>query len=534
MTFEMFHPLPPSLSRPAHLNNPFDYEPHPLCLIAADEVRAYIASKPQWTEELSAGKMLGVLVCEQADGTLGYLAAYSGQLGGREDWPWFVPAVFDYLQPEGHFKQEERRISAMNHRISALEADCNYRQLLSDVQRTMREGAEAVETYKRFIQQQKAERDARRQSTTLTAAEEAELIGHSQFQKAELRRIKKRWNDALAAVQERLHPVSQTIEALRRERHERSDQLQRWLFDQSCVSNAQGQYRSLSSIFLNTPQGVPPSGAGECCAPKLLNYAFTHQLRPLAIAEFWYGQSPRMEVRHHGQYYPACQGKCKPILEWMLGSLPSSSFHPHLFSFPTVAEVGEAIVISKPTGLLSVCGKDGQPSVESILTERYGRAWMVHRLDQDTSGLMVVALTREAYHHLQRQFLERTVEKHYTAVLDGIYHGRPQGTISLPLRPDPDDRPRQVVDPVYGKPAMTDYRVLSTNGGRTIVSLTPHTGRTHQLRMHCAHADGLALPIVGDRLYGRVADRLYLHADRLSFNHPVTGERLSFYDPAPF
>ena len=335
--------------------------------------------------------------------------------------------------------------------------------------------------------------------------------------------------------------MDDSIAALKRERKERSDALQRWLFNQFVMLNAQGEGRTLTDIFAATPQRVPPAGTGECCAPKLLQYAFAHQLKPLCMAEFWQGASPKMEVRHHGQYYSACRGKCKPVLEWMLEGggrtdLPNLqiSLHLPLSTLHPIYEDDALIVVDKPAGLLSVPGKTDEESVESLLRQQYGEVFMVHRLDQDTSGLMVIAKSREAHRHLQRQFLShaRAINKLYIALLDGVVDGC--GRISLPLRPDVDDRPRQMVDYEHGKAALTDYEVLGHEDGFTRVALTPHTGRTHQLRVHCAHAEGLGTPIVGDRLYGKPAERLLLHAAKLSFTHPSSGERMTFTSPAPF
>jgi len=198
------------------------------------------------------------------------------------------------------------------------------------------------------------------------------------------------------------------------------------------------------------------------------------------------------------------------------------------------------LVVVKPAGLLSVPGKVRLPSLEGVLRERYPHVdgpMIVHRLDMDTSGLMVVALSNEAYHHLQNQFLTRTIYKRYIAVLDGpLPHYLPhRGTINLPMRPDHLDRPRQIIDYVHGKQAVTDYEVAGLMAdGRQRLLLTPHTGRTHQLRVHCAHAEGLGVPIAGDPLYGMSGKRLCLHADRLEFVHPVTLQRCSFSAPAPF
>lgn len=513
------------------MNNPFCYEPHPLCLEAANEVREYLKQHPEWHEEIQAGKMFGVLVCEDEEGQLGFLTAYSGQIGGREDWPWFVPAVFDYLQPTGYFKQEEARITAINHQVNTLETSISYISLKDEVFRLKEQASKEIEAYKIMMQEAKVRRDKERTEQ----GETEEMIRESQFQKAELRRMKKHWNEKVAEAESRLKPLDDELLQLKQERKHRSDALQRWLFDHFLMLNAQGQTRSLTDIFSTTPQGVPPSGSGECCAPKLLQYAYLHHLRPLSIAEFWQGRSPKMEIRHHDQFYTACRGKCKPILEWMLPPIGSIDAIDAIVSIDSIdsidviAEGSTFLVVNKPAGLLSVPGLTEAPSLESFLKAQYPEVFMVHRLDMDTSGVMVVALTQDAYHHLQKQFLERTVQKEYAALLENDVEG--SGKISLPLRPDLLDRPRQVVDPENGKSALTEYQAL----GNRRIKLIPHTGRTHQLRVHCAHHLGLNNPILGDPLYGtKKAGRLYLHAETLSFDDPETGERRSFHYPAPF
>ena len=531
---------------PKQLNNPFDYEPHPLCVKAARLVCEHLQAGPLW-DEVMQGKMLGVLVCQTVDGAIGFLAAYSGQLGGREDWSWFVPAVFDYLQPNGYFKQEEARISAINQRIARLESSNDYVSAKAALARLQSDAEKEIAAYKTMMALAKERRDTQRGNV-----DDAMLIRESQFQKAELRRLKKRWEQQLEEAAKDVERTNDSIAALKRERKERSDALQRWLFDQFVMLNGNGERRTLTDIFAKTPQRVPPSGSGECCAPKLLQYAFAHQLKPLCMAEFWQGTSPKMEVRHHGQYYPACRGKCKPVLEWMIGAHPQPlPKGGELSTLHIIYEDEALLVIDKPAGMLSVPGKTGEASVESLLRERYGEVFMVHRLDQDTSGLMVVAKNREAHCILQQQFLMatdfhglgteeneayvRTIYKMYVALLDGVVEGN--GTINLPLRPDVDDRPRQVVDHKHGKTAVTDYEVLGHEGTFTRVALTPHTGRTHQLRMHCAHQEGLGVPIVGDRLYGRGTEkgqRLCLHAAELTFQHPLTGERMRFSSVVPF
>ncbi|MBP5339341.1 MAG: RluA family pseudouridine synthase [Prevotella sp.] len=542
----MFHLLHTDIAPPESLNSPFRYEPHILTLLAARSVCDYLATRPDWAVEVGKGKMFGVLVCADADGRLGFLAAYSGQLLGRADWPWFVPAVFDYLQPDGHFKQEEARISQINRQVAELEASEDYIALVGQLQTVRDEAALAINNYRDYTLACKSRRDALRRQGDFN---EQELISESQYQKAELRRLKKLWEAKTGEAEQRLAPLTQRLEALKEERRQRSDELQLWLFHNFILLNSIGERRSLFDIF----DGMPPSGAGECCAPKLFHYAFLHHLRPLCIGEFWQGKSPRMEVRHHGKFYPACRGKCKPILEWMLSLQRTSTDEievqrttadmqrTSVYTQRTTADEGLRIVYSdesilvvcKPSGLLSVPGKNRLPSVESLLTEDYGRVYMVHRLDMDTSGLLVVARTTEAYHHLQRQFLQRAVHKEYVALLEGVVSG--EGTISLPLRPDLDDRPRQLVDHQYGKPATTYYKVLGVKQGITHILLIPHTGRTHQLRIHCAHAEGLATPIVGDALYGHNSSRrLCLHARTLTFIHPTTQQPMTFTAEAPF
>jgi len=527
-TMTEFHLLHTDLPRPQQLNNPLDYEPHPLCLLAADEVRAYLKQQPQWADEVANGKMFGVLVCEDETGQLGFLAAYSGQIGGREDWPWFVPAVFDYLQPDGYFKQEEARISDINRQVEQIEQSAERSSIIKEVIRMKEQASNEIEGYKTLMREAKAQRDDQRSAQ----GETEEMIRESQFQKAELRRLKKKWSERLSAAAEQLKPIEAELSHLKYSRKMHSDFLQHWLFDHFMMRNTQGESRSLTEIFARTPQGVPPSGSGECCAPKLLQFAFLNHLRPLSIAEFWQGRSSSMEIRHHDQFYTACRGKCKPILEWMLGLKDTTADKqeaPQEMLEIVRAEEGCFVVVYKPAGLLSVPGRSDRPSVESLLRKKYGEVYMVHRLDMDTSGLLVVALSESAYHHLQRQFLNHEVGKLYVAELEQPMTTSPC-TISLPLRPDPLDRPRQVVDTEHGKPAKTLCYKMSGNR----VLLKPLTGRTHQLRVHCAHEQGLANPIKGDRLYGHKSDRLYLHAEVLTFKHPETGQELVFRRPAPF
>ena len=432
------------IPKPERFTYPFCYEPHPLCVLAAEEVKREIARiNPK------EGKMFGVLVVEE-----GFLAAYSGLLEGRNDWDYFVPPVFDAQQPDGYFKTKEREISAINQHPT---------------------------------------------------------------------------------------PVTQHLHK------QMSQDLQLWLFRQYRMLNARGEVKDLVDIWQDyhcSPKirkkfPLPPGGAGDCCAPKLLQYAYQHGLKPVCMAEFWWGASPKGMVRHHGQFYPACRGKCKPILTWMLQGLdvdpnPEEAGLPHLV--PEIVFEDEVVaVLNKPAGMLSVPGRTEDYSVATWAKARWSGAMMVHRLDMCTSGLIVIAKTPEAYHHLQNQFEQHTVKKKYLAVVEGV-PVKEHGIIDLPLLCDPLNRPRQVVDYEHGKRAITEYRVLRPFRSSlfTLISLWPHTGRTHQLRMHCAHPDGLGCPILGDELYGHKSDRLYLQAQAITFIHPQTERRMCFEIPMIF
>ena len=435
----MFHPLHTDIEKPERFTWPFCYEPHPLCLLACDELKQEIA-RINPTE----GKMFGVLVVESED-KLGFLAAYSGLLEGRNDWEYFVPPVFDAQQPDGYFKQKEREI--------------------------------------------------------------------------------------MASPQHK----------------EMSQDLQMWLFRQYRMLNANGEERDLVEIWHDYHQNpkiqkkfpLPPGGTGDCCAPKLLQYAYQHNLKPVCMAEFWWGPSPQSEIRHHGEFYPACRGKCKPVLTWMLQGLDVDQ-DPEIQGFlhqgiEIIYEDDVLAAVYKPSGMLSVPGKAEDYSVSTWAKERWEESMLPHRLDLLTSGIMLVAKNAEAYHHLQDQFASRSIKKKYLAVVEGKVM-QEHGVIDLPLSCDPLNRPRQIVDLKNGKRAITEFRVqqVAEDEGKTVtlLALYPHTGRTHQLRMHCAHQQGLGCPIVGDELYGHKSDRLYLQADSIAFVHPSTGKRMHLFCPS--
>ena len=628
----MLHALSTSIPSPRQFTYPFCYNVDPLAEAVSLELQRYIADADLMSTEKGCGKMFGVLVVEYEDesGALqrGFLAAYSGLLGGRNDWPYFVPPVFDAQQPDGHFKRTEREISAINREIAAIEHDAEYLQSVEQHEQTKKRLQAEVDAFKAEVDAAKVRRDARRKSgEPLSEEEQAEMIRESQFMKAELRRRRKAMEQAESTFH---NPQFTLLKSLQRKRKQMSDELQRWLFSAYRMLNAKGEERDLIDIFREYTHAMPPAGAGDCCAPKLLQYAYLHHLRPVCMAEFWWGESPASEIRHHLHYYPACRSKCLPILTHMLKGLdvaPNPLAQKRHTAEPRVLYADEYImVVDKPAGMLSVPGKaesvrseasdSANISVEEyfannskLKTQNSKFLKAAHRLDMDTSGLLVLARTEEAYVELQRQFASRETVKRYEAVLSGVpkhivggygipavaiantggygipsvaianscshlyFYGQglrqecrsllrlepfaiqfakySSGCISLPLIADINDRPRQRVDMEHGKPALTLYNIVEVRAvdantavayttkkvdkGRTLIHLYPKTGRTHQLRVHCAHPLGLACPILGDPLYGTErADRMYLHAAELTFRHPVTGEPMHFLSPSGF
>ena len=594
----MLHALSTSIPSPRQFTYPFCYDVDPLAEAASEELQHYIATTGLMSAEKGCGKMFGVLVVEYEDeeGALqrGFLAAYSGLLGGRNDWQYFVPPVFDAQQPDGHFKRTEREISAINREISAIEHDPQYLQSVAQHEEMKKRLQAEVEAFKVEVDVAKARRDARRKSgEPLSEEEQAEMVRESQFMKAELRRRRKAMEQAESTFH---NPHATLLKSLQLQRKQMSDELQRWLFAAYRMLNAKGEERDLIDIFREYTHAMPPAGAGDCCAPKLLQYAYQHRLRPVCMAEFWWGESPASEIRHHLHYYPACRSKCLPILTHMLKGLdvaPNPLAQKRHTAEPRVLYADEYImVVDKPAGMLSVPGKaddSASASVEEYFannskfkTQNSKFLKAAHRLDMDTSGLLVLARTEQAYVELQRQFASRETMKRYEAVLSGVpKHTTPHSTfhsdvpepitqnskiktqnsskqpsgcveaISLPLIADINDRPRQRVDMEHGKPALTLYNIVEVRAADantavayttkkadkslTLVHLYPKTGRTHQLRVHCAHPQGLACPILGDPLYGTErADRMYLHAAELTFRHPITGEPMHFLSPSGF
>ena len=529
-----------SIPLPERFTYPFHYTPHPLCVIAAEETQAYLKERTEWREELQTGKMFGVLVVRTPAGEVGYLAAFSGNLAGKNVHPFFVPPIYDLLQPDGFFRQEEEQINEINARIRTQQASPALEDARSRLQSTIEYCDFVLQAAKDLMKKRKEERDRLRQFP-LTEEETALLIKESQHMKAAHKLTKKSLRSILEEDQAKVDRLEQEIEQLKQERKRRSATLQRKLFEQFRILNARGEVKDLCELFAPTSQGTPPAGAGECAAPKLLQYAYQHQLEPIAMAEFWWGDSPKTEIRHHGYYYPACKGKCEPILHHMLQGLrvdenPLLADSHRETKLDILYEDDYLLVINKPEGMLSVPGKGDVDSVYQRLSILYPEATgpiIVHRLDMATSGLLLAAKTKEAHQNLQAQFKNRTIQKRYIALLEGEVP-QDEGEIRLPLCPDPLDRPRQIVSEEFGKPALTHYRVLERTSGKTLIAFYPQTGRTHQLRVHAAHPQGLHCPILGDKLYGRKAERLYLHAEYLAFTHPITSERIEIQKSPAF
>lgn len=528
---------------PERFTYPFCYTPHPLCILAAKEVQSYLTRQTAWKDELRQGKMFGVLIVQTEHGETGYLAAFSGILAGKNLHPFFVPPVYDLLQPQGFFKIEEENISSINRNIRQLENDKAYAALSAELARTIQSAEDILATAKAQLKEAKTAREQRRKEKELNAQEEAELIRESQFQKAEYKRLERSWKARITTLQTQTEDWERRISALKSERKTRSAALQQKLFEQFGMLNYRGEVKNLCEIFGQTVHKTPPAGAGECAAPKLLQQAYLHGWKPIAMAEFWWGDSPKTEIRHHGHYYPACKGKCEPILQHMLQGLQVEE-NPMLKRMQVPSQNLEIVyedpwlsVINKLAGMLSVPGKEDAVSVYSLMREQYPEAdgpLTVHRLDMATSGLMLIAKTKRVHQNLQAQFKNRLVRKRYVALLEGIVP-KDKGTVDLPLCLNPLDRPRQMVHTEHGKPAITDYQVLERlDGKRTRIAFYPRTGRTHQLRIHAAHPLGLHCPIIGDELYGEKADRLYLHAEYLEFTHPITGETVRITKEAEF
>jgi len=529
---------------PEKFTFPFYYEPHELSIIAANELQNYLETQTDFEhnfgldsqqEGLVIGKMFGVLVVQNTTGQLGYLWAFSGKLAERNHHPLFVPTVFDMLEENSFFKKEETILNRYNQKIETLENDAAYLASIQQLEQTKSQAQQEIQEQKEKIKRGKKLRAEKRKS--LPAANLEQLNKESQEEGILLKKMTQYWNHHIQAAIEKVELFTHKINQLKEERRQKSAALQQQLFAEYAFLNQFQELKSLGEIF----NGNPPAGAGECAAPKLLHYAFQHHLKPIAMAEFWWGQSPKSEVRKHKQFYPACTGKCEPILAHMLKSIPldDNPFQVNPAEGKTLDIVYEddyLALVNKPAEFFSVPGKQIKDSVYTRMKSLYPNATgplVVHRLDMSTSGLILVAKSSEIYKNLQSQFIKRKVKKRYVALLDGLIKGN-SGIIDLPLRVDLDNRPNQMVCYEHGKTAQTLWEVIERRENKTLVYFYPITGRTHQLRVHAAHNLGLNTPIVGDDLYGTKANRLHLHAESITFTHPVSKETVTITVAANF
>jgi tRNA pseudouridine32 synthase/23S rRNA pseudouridine746 synthase len=540
---------------PESFTFPFYYQPHKLSVIASEQLQKSLESR-NWKHNfgltpdqdgLVIGKMFGVLVVKSKNGEMGFLAGFSGKIADENHHNGFVPPVYDILEKDGFFREEEGKINELNAEIERLSNQPARHESADTLSRGKKACEVELNAFRADIKQGKKERKKQREDARETLSDvayqklDSELSKLSVNHQIAYKRLAKRWRERIGELQKLSNQFTDRLELLKAERKNKSGELQKRLFDEYKFLNTQGDWRSLLSIFHFTETQTPPAGAGECAAPKLLQYAYLHDLEPIAIAEFWWGASPKSDVRKHKQFYPACKSKCEPILGHMLKGLEVDP-NPMLEN-PDKEQVIEIlfedehlVAINKPAEFLSVPGKTILDSIYSRMKKQYPDATgplIVHRLDMSTSGIMLIAKTKETHKKLQHQFEKRTIKKRYVALLDGELDAQ-EGEIELPLRVDLDDRPRQLVCYEYGKPSRTKWELIEVKDGRSLVYFYPQTGRTHQLRVHAAHTSGLNIPIVGDDLYGNQDSRLHLHAEQLQFTHPITRKILTIKSKVPF
>jgi len=540
---------------PEKFTFPFYYEPHPLAKIATKEIQEYLESQTDFEHnfgldvpntDLPIGKMFGVLIVQNQQNEIGYLAAFSGKLADKSLPEKFVPPVFN-MRTEGSFYiKGEVEIDEINAQLSLIKSNERYLDVKKSFKKLTESIAIDLEYQRKKMKLSKSDRKLRKKN-------KISLLSELEFKNLTKKLMQESYNDQFfykelleyyEAKSEKagkeLVFFEDKITRLKKERKEKSNYLQQTLFSKYAFLNQQKELKNLLDIF-NDPTIKPPAGSGECSAPKLLQYAFANGLKPISMAEFWWGISPNSSVRQHKNYYPACQSRCKPILTHMLEGMKMDSnlLLENLSEkqeLKIIYEDDVLIVVNKPTEFLSVPGKEISDSVYSRIKEKYPKATgplIVHRLDMSTSGILVLTKTKEANKVLQSQFINRTVKKRYVALLDGNLVEN-SGKIKLPLRVDLDDRPKQLVDFVHGKNAETIWEIIRREKGKTRVYFYPITGRTHQLRVHAAHKDGLNTPIFGDDLYGKKTNRLHLHAEFIEFLHPSTNEKMSFTVDAEF
>jgi tRNA pseudouridine32 synthase/23S rRNA pseudouridine746 synthase len=540
---------------PTSFTFPFYYEPHQLSILASEQLQAELIKITDWnhdfgvteSEGVDSGKMFGVLVVQKSNGEIGFLKGFSGKLANTPKPKGYVPHIYDLLPGNNFFEVGMQKINTITARIQEIEKHPEFESKKLDLDLLKQRAQIDLESERIRIKEDKALRLAIRKSKMETLSKpdfelvKSELDTESVQKKFYLKHLNLHWEEKIALAMQEVNTFYQEYKDLKKARKQGSIGLQQQIFEHYQFLNADGETLDLMQIFERLGIHLPPAGAGDCAAPKLLQYAFKMGYKPLCMAEFWWGQSPKSEIKKHKNYYPACTGKCQPILGHMLQGLkvdanPMQRLPESSIQIETIYEDDYLVVINKPSGLLSVPGKAVTDSVAMRLKRQFPEATgplIVHRLDMPTSGIMLIAKSLEVHKSLQQQFMKRTIKKRYEAILEGELK-LDKGTIDLPLRVDLDNRPYQLVCFEHGKSARTHFEVISIKENRTRVYFYPVTGRTHQLRMHAAHKDGLNLPIVGDSLYGSKANRLHLHAGYIQFIHPVTRKEVTFEVDAPF
>lgn len=536
--FQPFKTNISSIPLPEKFTFPFYYDPHELSIIASNELQNYLENQTDFVHNfgldeiqkgLVIGKMFGVLVCQNEGGEIGQLWAFSGKLADSNNHDKFVPTVYDMLDDRSFYKMGEDELNQITTEIESLKNSDEFKNANQNLKSTKKEALNDIQNQKNNIKVQKKLRDEIRKSNSHN---EEELKEASKQEGILLKKMTQFWNYKIEDAQKEFDSINSRIEILKQDRKQKSAALQQRLFAEYAFLNQYGTLKSLGEIF----EGNPPAGAGECAAPKLLHYAFANNLKPIAMAEFWWGKSPNSEIRKHKQFYPACKSKCEPILmQHMLDGIKMGE-NPFEYNpakgkdISIIYDDEHLILINKPAEFLSVPGKKIKDSVYQRVAALYPTATgplIVHRLDMSTSGIMVLAKNEVIYKDLQSQFIKRTIKKRYVALLDGIIEAD-EGFIDFPLRVDLDDRPRQLVCYEHGKTAQTRWEKIAIKNNKTKVYFYPITGRTHQLRVHASHELGLKTPIVGDDLYGKKANRLHLHAEQLTFVHPISKEEMTF------
>lgn len=535
-----FSEQPKASEIPVRCRDPFENNPHPLAIRASKDLQQRLINSvklPVNFFDKDNGKMFGVLVVSDDAGRIGYLSSFSGMLNKQWITPNFVPPVFNIQQQQEFLDNGETQVTKLTQQIELLLNSTDRLQAMVRMKEFEFQKENDLAGLKK--QHKKNKQQRRKKRSEVNNDEALQVLSFlSQQDKRKLKQCKSAWDKKLVKARQQFTDSYEiAIDSLKQKRKQLSRQLHRKVFENYRLVNKLGEQEPMLNLFDGK---LPAGGTGDCAVPKLLQFAHQNKYKILAMAEFWWGAPPDDGVRHHAHFYPPCRGKCHPILPFMLKGIEieqTKKVNAAKKLEPVVVyEDDSLVVVNKPAGLLSIPGKQQECSVLDWLQQRYPQATgalLVHRLDMATSGLLLAAKNSQAHKHLQKQFINRGVQKRYVAVLSKVIQ-KQNVTVNLPLRVDLDDRPRQLVCYEHGKEAVTHVKVISTDENSTRVYFYPVTGRTHQLRVHAAHNKGLGAAIIGDELYGTRSERLLLHAEKLSFDHPLTGERLEVKVDVPF